>query len=104
MKTYEVNEEKLTKIAYDYAVKKKKVNQGVIEAYKSGFSLFENLFRNLTAVELLEYARDKYRDQARICDDLGYSGAMRGPNDEEKKEVKNRQLISELILKITSSK
>ena len=83
----------VTQQAYEYAQKVKKVNEGVIEAYKKAYNVGYEKAKRLPDIKLLEIILSRYRSYKKIEMDLGYSDARRGLNDEETKEAKMHELI-----------
>lgn len=83
----------VTQEAYEYAQKVKKVNEGVIEAYKKAYNVGYEKAKRLPDIELLKIIKSRYRSKSKIEMDLAYSGARRGLNKEEAKEAKMHELI-----------
>jgi hypothetical protein len=83
----------VTAQAYEYAKKVKKVNEGVIEAYKKAYNVGYEKAKRLPDIELLEIIKSRYRSDEKIAMDLGHSDARRGFNEKEKKEAKMHDLI-----------
>ncbi len=82
-----------TKQAYEYAKRNKKVNEGVIEAYKHAYS--EGYYRALILPddELLAIIQKRYRSKEKIERDLAMSDARRGFTKEEIEEAKMHDKI-----------
>lgn len=89
--------EDLTKRAYNYAVDKKKVNQGVIEAFKDAYSTGYGDSVKRPNIELLKIVRARYRSSKQVEYDLGMSDARRNANEQELAEIKKHELLDELI-------
>jgi len=83
----------VTQQAYEYAQKVKKVNEGVIEAYKKAYNVGYEKAKRLPDIKLLEIIKSRYRSKSKIEMDLSYSDARRGLNKEESKEAKMHELI-----------
>lgn len=83
----------VTQQAYEYARKVKKVNEGVIEAYKKAYNVGYEKAKRLPDIELLNIIKSRYRSYEEIKMDLDYSDARRGLNDKETKEAKMHELI-----------
>ncbi len=83
----------LTEMAYEYAKRMKKVNQGVIEAYKDGYNRgYKNGIKQ-SDENLISELKSRYRNKRDVDYDLGMSDARRGPNEKEAQEVRIRSLI-----------
>lgn len=92
-----MTDSELTAQAYKYAKDAKKVNLGVIEAYKEGFKAGEQFVRLLNSKSLLNIIATRYRSRKNIKHDLGYEGIHRSLNDQEIQEASNHEKILQLI-------
>lgn len=91
----------VTKEAYEYAVKVKKVNEGVIEAYKSAYNKGYNTACKQSDMELLELIKGRYRDARTIHEHIGHSGGGRGVTEKEGREAQMHELIRSFCEQLT---
>ena len=92
----------LTKRAYDYAVQKKKVNEGVIEAFKFAYELGRRDAAIRPTEELLHNIKSRYRSSKQVEYDLGMSDLRRNAKGEELVEIKKHNLIVNFIQEFES--
>lgn len=91
----------LTEQAYQYASKVKKVNSGVIEAYKFAYIKGQKSIINKAPLELLDLVRGKFRSIKEKDEDARYSGYWGHlPTEKDKKEQEIIDHINSLIEEI----
>ncbi|MGG5506724.1 MULTISPECIES: hypothetical protein [unclassified Myroides] len=92
-----MTDSELTAQAYKYAKDVKKVNLGVIEAYKKGFRSGEQFAQSLNSKSILKMIAGRYRSRKMIEHDLGYDDARRSLNDQEIQEANTHEKIVKFI-------
>ena len=97
MKILRLEQERLIVAAYNYAKRRGKTRQDIIDVYIDGHRNGERYVWTLSTVDILEALKERFRTIDEINYDLGMSDARREPNETEIRETEIREEFEKFI-------